>query len=888
MHRLPPLPAAPRPPARTPFPLIAVVAPLVGAVIIGLVTGSPFVLIFAVLSPIIAIATVLDGRRHARRALRDEAARFERECEQYELAITRAHADERAAFDERHPRDSGIEVGEHRAMRIGTAPSASTTAPDAPPPCDDPQIDERLRGMLERARRHPALPVVVPRGPVLLQGEGIVAESLARRLQLECDVAVERGEPQAPRSAMATVVRVLSATRVLLHVPGREPVEVRPELASLRQLEQYVSARSAAATPPDSVRWGELDREGEVVDGVPIGVGGHGIVGLDLERSGPHALVGGTTGSGKSEFLRTLALGWAARHPPSALQLLLVDFKGGATFAELARLPHVIGLVTDLDPLVAQRTLLSVKAELRRRERVLVEAGVRDVADRPGLLARLVVLVDEFAALMDAFPELHAPFADLSARGRSLGVHLVLGTQHPAGVVRDAVAANCAVRIAFRLSTAAASAFIGRDAAEIAAAPPGRALVVDAAGARALQVAVVDEADIAAVAARWGSGSAIVSPWLPPLPTRIDHDQLASLAHDDGELPCSSDTVDGPDSLPPLAFGVLDDPAELRRLPALYLPTRDGALAIAGASRSGRTTTLLALQHAAQRAGASTVVVPTLVADAWQLLERLAERPPAATLLLADDLDLLVAEAAELGADLLQRWDSAVRGLRRAGGGAAAAVGPVSAARSVLGARFESRVLLRAADAEDHQLAGAPRGLFDRAAPPGRGWWHDLQVQVLDEGGVPLAPEPVTVAPWNPSPGGDALVITRRAAAVAAAVAAAHPDHRVVRDLTELRDHRELRDLVDPARGDRAVAIDRPAGRVFVADPDAWHAAWPALSEAKRATQIVIAHADAADVRALLGLRASLPPLVLERGEVWVVAPGEGVERRRWSPLAAG
>ncbi len=867
---------------RPPFPVIAVVAPLVGAVVIGLVTGSPFVLLFAVLSPLIAIATVLDGRRQARRAVRDEAARFARECVEYEQAVLVAHADERADLDARHPLGPAVDPDDRGAVRLGTAPAPSAMAPDAPPSSGDPVVDERLRGLLDRAHRHPALPVLLPRGPLLLQGTGAVAESLARRLQAEPGVVLERVAPADPCPATATVLRVHSATRVVLHRPGREPIAVRPELVSVRQLDQHAASRSTTAGPPPRVAWSELALRAaaEHVEGVPIGLDGSGAVGIDLERVGPHALVGGTTGSGKSEFLRALALSWAARLPPSAVHLLFVDFKGGATFAGLTRLPHVIGLVTDLDPLVAQRTLLSLRAELRRRERVLVDAGLRDVAQRPDVLARLVVLVDEFAALIDAFPELHAPFADLSARGRSLGVHLVLGTQHPAGAVRDAVAANCALRIAFRLSASAATGFIGRHAAEVASAPPGRALVIDADGARAVQVAVVDDADIVAVQERWASQPPIQSPWLPPLPERIDRAELAAfLAAPHPDPPRRGDdrnpiTPALSGALPALAFGLLDEPSELRQRAALHEPASGGSLAVAGAPRSGRTTALIALRDAALEAACGVVVLPTSVADAWHLLEQLAEQPPTATLLLADDLDLLLADAGELAAELLQRWDAAVRAIRRVGGGAVAAVGAASSARSMLGTRFESRLLLRAVDADDHQLSGAPRGLFDRAAPPGRGWWHDVHVQVLDAGEGVLRPDRVVVPEWVPT-AADALVVSRRPAAVADALRAAHPGHRIERDAA----------AAHQAEGGATIEL---APRLIIADPDAWHAAWAAFTAARRTTTVVVAQAESADARALLGVRATLPPLDPERGDVWVLEPGEGVVRRRWPGLAAG
>ncbi|WP_439563723.1 FtsK/SpoIIIE domain-containing protein, partial [Microcella sp.] len=708
------------------------IAPLAGAIVIGLLTGSPFVLVFAVLSPLIAIATVLDGRRAARRERRDEEERFDRECRAYEAAIARAHARERAAADARDPLVIATPRDAHRPLRVGTAPAPSAVAPDEvllPGASGD---EDRLRSLIARASRHAGLPVLVPRGTVAVQGTGIATEALARRLEVEPGVSVVRLAAEEHPAPDAVAVRVLSATNVEITLPDGARVIAAPEFLSRRQLAIASAPRAAglATQPPTSVRWCDLppSADGQLAPaestGVPIGADAAGPVALDLECEGPHALVGGTTGSGKSEFLRSLALGWAASRPPSELTLLFVDFKGGATFAGLTELPHTVGLVTDLDPIVAERALLSLRAELRRRERVLADAGLRDVAQQPGLLARLVVLVDEFAALIDAFPDLHAPFADLSARGRSLGVHLVLCTQNPAGAVRDAVAANCAVRVAFRLSASAGAGFIGAEGRELAGAPAGRAVLVTAEGTRSLQIATIDDDDIAAVRRRWAGSALATGPWLPPLPDRVEVGQF------DAGPPLTAVGTE-PGELPPLVFGLLDDPAEQRQRPAIWTPGRDGAVAVVGAPRSGRSTALAALAQAAHRAGSETAVLPVSVTEAWALLDRLAEQPLGGGLLLADDLDLLMADAADLAPELLARWDAAVRAQRRAGGGAAAAIGSASGARALLGARFESRLILRCLDADDHHLAGAPRGLFDRGAIAGRGWWADRQVQVV-------------------------------------------------------------------------------------------------------------------------------------------------------------
>lgn len=180
---------------------------------------------------------------------------------------------------------------------------------------------------------------------------------------------------------------------------------------------------------------------------VPIGVGADGeVVELDLKQAaedgmGPHGILVGATGSGKSELLRSAVAGLAVTHAPEDLAFVLVDYKGGAAFAELARLPHVAGLITNLqsDLSLVDRMHAALQGEQQRRQAVLREAGNLDdvVAYRarrdadPGLapLPDLLVVVDEFAELLQAKPEFIDLFVAIGRVGRSLGIHLLLSSQ---------------------------------------------------------------------------------------------------------------------------------------------------------------------------------------------------------------------------------------------------------------------------------------------------------------------------------------------------------------------------------------------------------------------------------------------------------------------------
>ncbi|RFS85890.1 type VII secretion protein EccCa [Actinomadura spongiicola] len=180
---------------------------------------------------------------------------------------------------------------------------------------------------------------------------------------------------------------------------------------------------------------------------VPIGLddAGEPVV-LDLKEAaslgmGPHGLCVGATGSGKSEMLRTLVLTLAATHPPEQVSMVLVDYKGGATFAPFADLPHVAGVITNLedDAGLIERAYASLSGEVQRRQQLLRDAGnIANIGDyafertrRPELapLPYLLVIIDEFGELLTARPDFIELFLSIGRIGRSIGVHLLLSSQ---------------------------------------------------------------------------------------------------------------------------------------------------------------------------------------------------------------------------------------------------------------------------------------------------------------------------------------------------------------------------------------------------------------------------------------------------------------------------
>ena len=229
-----------------------------------------------------------------------------------------------------------------------------------------------------------------------------------------------------------------------------------------------------------------------------LGVGPQGRVGVDLVADGPHALLAGTTGSGKSELLISWLVQLALRCPPDRLTMVLVDYKGGAAFGPLAGLPHTAGVLTDLDPAGTQRALSSLETEVHRREKILAAHGAKDVSSLPPrvVIPHLVVAVDEFATLAGDHAEVLEALVRIAAQGRSLGIHLILATQRPQGAVSPAIRANTSLRVCLRVLDAADSRdVLGHDGAVRLGRHPGRVMVSGVSAAGGVDRGTCDDED---------------------------------------------------------------------------------------------------------------------------------------------------------------------------------------------------------------------------------------------------------------------------------------------------------------------------------------------------------------------------------------------------------
>ncbi|NMM93532.1 DNA segregation ATPase and related proteins (FtsK/SpoIIIE family) [Bifidobacterium sp. DSM 109957] len=369
---------------------------------------------------------------------------------------------------------------------------------------------------------------------------------------------------------------------------------------------------------------------------VPIGMSATGPLLIDLQRQGPHALVAGTTGSGKSVLLQSWCLALAAMNGPDRLNFVFLDFKGGSAFRPLEALPHTVGSVCDLDLTHAARALRALEAELTRRERLVAESRSHQLDDLTAPPPRLVVVIDEFHALKDQLPDYIGRLVRIASLGRSLGMHLIACTQNPAGQVSADMKANMAISICLRVRDAMQSIELLSDgrAAALSPAMPGAAYCNDCATVSALRCAATDDIDACcqqiALAARFMAMTPSPPLFTAPLPTQVEVTKQSPN--------CNR-----------LWFGLADDGIGLA---SATVPVFSGNIGIIGPLGRGKTTVLQTIAQQACCIPATDVRCSILMRDGWQTTRRHNNPMPVSatqaapphvprTLWLVDDADSL-------------------------------------------------------------------------------------------------------------------------------------------------------------------------------------------------------------------------------------------------------
>lgn len=352
-----------------------------------------------------------------------------------------------------------------------------------------------------------------------------------------------------------------------------------------------------------------------------LGVGAAGQAWVDLVTDGPHALVVGTTGAGKSELLTSWLVQLAWSQPPEALQLILVDYKGGTCLGPLKRLPHCVDLLTDLEPAATARAIEAISAQLRRREQILRKSNCKDITEyeqlrrhQPSLapLARMLVVVDEFATLAATQEELLEHLLRLAAQGRSLGMHLILATQHPHGALSTSITANAALRVCLRMLDASEGApLLGHgDLPDLPRAPGFLCLSTQRGHFRCPYAGTAQESAVwidACVKAAQALPPC-QSPWLAPPPANLSFNQARQLLTAHGApAPAKGLATTLVSTRQNLALALCDLPEQL----AYGAFNWDSAtpLGIFGTSASGRTAALRQLASSAAQAGLVTHMI---------------------------------------------------------------------------------------------------------------------------------------------------------------------------------------------------------------------------------------------------------------------------------------
>ena len=435
---------------------------------------------------------------------------------------------------------------------------------------------------------------------------------------------------------------------------------------------------------------------------------------INLVVEGPHAVVWGATGSGKSVTVSALIHSMAAHYSPRDLVVVLIDFKGGAGLATLAGLPHTVGVVTDLDQSRVDRALAGIHAEMLKREQLLATHGVTECAQLPPECEcpRLVIVIDEAAWLLTTFPSFGQALSDVLARGRSLGIHVIMSTQRITGVLTPAMMANISLRICARVSDASECAswmpeLSPEQQTRSRHLEPGSIFISGATRpVREYRVDAVTPRDYSAIpSSPWRV-------WAEALPERVAADSAC--------------------------WALADDPERQRHRSLGFDQLQHGSVLILGDPRCGKTTAA----HTIASGFSTALLAPSDPFRVWQCLTS----ANAQSLVVLDDFDSCLNASGHEGAALLVECVETFAGRL-----VMTSSGSTRHARAL--SRLAEHLVVMSLAKPDVAVAWDGGGVL----PPGRARWGDSQIQIASDARAPRrwAPPESTPAPAPP------LVLTR-------------------------------------------------------------------------------------------------------------------------------
>jgi len=624
------------------FPFIALLAPLVVSAVLFIVLRSSYVLVFALLGPVMALSSWWEARRTHR--VETERQREEARARDEEDYRSRAHNDQDhlASLQQQFPHPSQwVNLPLWRPQQSNAGPSIRIGTTTQNGPHGTPLL---------------GLPVDVeaPKG-IALVGQprlteavwpACVAQVIAhhrRSAPLDIDSLWPETEPPTSR---VEVISEGGLTLLLQRCEVESDVDDRidhvftmvshgvsrwfhngvlqSDTVRLDQLSPHESlwlrnllgswfpqpSKEHFLTPAPSrdnlvLQWSEEGWK-------------------DLVQLGPHAIIWGQSGAGKTILMSTLIHHLSRRYPPETHQVVIIDFKGASGIGDVKDLPHVVGWVSDLDTEQVQRAFAGITAEIVRRERLFLEHQCRELSDLPADIEcpRTLIVIDEVGALLQQQPQWEALLGDIASRGRSLGLHLVLIDQRVSGHIPRHIVANASLRICLRVGDASEASEILHGAtpsqvAQLVGAPVGTLAVSD--GQR-VTMGLVEQSGEGA--AQPGRGRPL---WKPALPDTVS---------------------DGPST----ALALLDRPTEQSHDPLDVSSIPSGLVVVTGDSQAGHSTLL---QRWAGTFGPPEVgqLVDDLVTMTHQILQGASQLQPLPRLITLDRLDRLARGQSEVFRD---------------------------------------------------------------------------------------------------------------------------------------------------------------------------------------------------------------------------------------------